>query len=101
MPSPRRCSDPDRGADAAAHEPAQIYRVPQEVLELLTSSDAQLEEKLIDVAVTPSNCVRCGAITNEGRAPDPSRGGDRPCYEIEAAGSLERRGLRAGLFSPP
>ena len=81
--------------------PAQIYRVPAEVLGRLKSSDANLEDKLIDVAVTPSNCVHCGAITDEGRAPDPSRGGDRPNYEIEGAGSLERRGLHAGLISPP
>jgi electron-transferring-flavoprotein dehydrogenase len=53
--------------------PAQVYEIP----------DEQLENgaKVVDVQVTPSNCVQCGAITAKGGRLTLPEGGDGPLYQ--------------------
>jgi electron-transferring-flavoprotein dehydrogenase len=53
--------------------PAQVYEIP----------DEQLENgaKVIDLNVTPSNCVQCGAITAKGGRLTLPEGGDGPLYQ--------------------
>ncbi|MEJ7876140.1 MAG: electron-transfer flavoprotein:ubiquinone oxidoreductase [Solirubrobacterales bacterium] len=53
--------------------PAQVYEIP----------DAQLEsnEPVVDVNVTASNCVQCGAITAKGGRLTLPEGGDGPLYQ--------------------
>ena len=50
--------------------PAQVYEIPDEELE----SGAET----VDVHVTPSNCVQCGAITAKGGRLTLPEGGDGP-----------------------
>ena len=52
--------------------PAAVYEIPE----------AQLENGAaeVDVHVTPSNCVQCGAITAKGGRLTPPEGGDGPLY---------------------
>jgi electron-transferring-flavoprotein dehydrogenase len=52
--------------------PAQVYEIPDEQLE------SGLET--VDVHVTPSNCVQCGAITAKGGRLTLPEGGDGPLY---------------------
>jgi electron-transferring-flavoprotein dehydrogenase len=52
--------------------PAQVYEVPEDQLE----SDAPI----VDVHVTASNCVQCGAITAKGGRLTLPEGGDGPLY---------------------
>ena len=53
--------------------PAQVYEIP----------DDQLENgaETVDVHVTPSNCVQCGAITAKGGRLTLPEGGDGPLYQ--------------------
>jgi electron-transferring-flavoprotein dehydrogenase len=53
--------------------PAQVYEIPEEELE----SGAET----VDVHVTPSNCVQCGAITAKGGRLTLPEGGDGPLYQ--------------------
>jgi electron-transferring-flavoprotein dehydrogenase len=53
--------------------PAQVYEIPEEQL---TSGAAT-----VDVHVTPSNCVQCGAITAKGGRLTLPEGGDGPLYQ--------------------
>jgi electron-transferring-flavoprotein dehydrogenase len=53
--------------------PAQVYEIPEEDLE----SGAET----VDVHVTPSNCVQCGAITAKGGRLTLPEGGDGPLYQ--------------------
>jgi electron-transferring-flavoprotein dehydrogenase len=53
--------------------PAQVYEIPDEQLE----SGAEI----VDVHVTPSNCVQCGAITAKGGRLTLPEGGDGPLYQ--------------------
>jgi electron-transferring-flavoprotein dehydrogenase len=53
--------------------PAQVYEIPEDQLE----SGAET----VDVHVTPSNCVQCGAITAKGGRLTPPEGGDGPLYQ--------------------
>ncbi len=52
--------------------PAQVYEIPENQLE----SDATT----VDVHVTASNCVQCGAITAKGGRLTMPEGGDGPLY---------------------
>ncbi|MBI5311432.1 MAG: 4Fe-4S dicluster domain-containing protein [Actinobacteria bacterium] len=52
--------------------PAQVYEIP----------DNQPATGNVDVHVTPSNCVQCGAITAKGGRLTPPEGGDGPLYQI-------------------
>jgi electron-transferring-flavoprotein dehydrogenase len=53
--------------------PAQVYEIPEDQME----SDATM----VDVHVTASNCVQCGAITAKGGRLTLPEGGDGPLYQ--------------------
>ncbi|MDX6602217.1 MAG: electron-transferring-flavoprotein dehydrogenase [Solirubrobacterales bacterium] len=53
--------------------PAQVYEIPDEQLENGAAS--------VDVHVTASNCVQCGAITAKGGRLTLPEGGDGPLYQ--------------------
>jgi electron-transferring-flavoprotein dehydrogenase len=53
--------------------PAQVYEIPEAQL-----ANGQPE---VDVNVTPSNCIQCGAITAKGGRLTPPEGGDGPLYQ--------------------
>ena len=53
--------------------PAQVYEIPDEQVE----SDAEV----VEVHVTASNCVQCGAITAKGGRLTLPEGGDGPLYQ--------------------
>jgi electron-transferring-flavoprotein dehydrogenase len=53
--------------------PAAVYEIPEEQLE---SGAAE-----VDVNVTPSNCIQCGAITAKGGRLTLPEGGDGPLYQ--------------------
>ncbi len=53
--------------------PAQVYEIPEDQLE----SGAAV----VDVNVTASNCVQCGAITAKGGRLTMPEGGDGPLYQ--------------------
>jgi electron-transferring-flavoprotein dehydrogenase len=53
--------------------PAQVYEIPDEQLENGASD--------VDVHVTASNCVQCGAITAKGGRLTLPEGGDGPLYQ--------------------
>jgi electron-transferring-flavoprotein dehydrogenase len=53
--------------------PAQVYEIPEDQLE----SGAET----IDLQITPSNCVQCGAITAKGGRLTLPEGGDGPLYQ--------------------
>jgi electron-transferring-flavoprotein dehydrogenase len=42
----------------------------------------ELRGTMVEVQVTPSNCVQCGAITAKGGRLTPPEGGDGPNYQI-------------------
>jgi electron-transferring-flavoprotein dehydrogenase len=67
------------------------YRVPRELGELwVRMCPAQVYETrdvgndlaLVDVHVTPSNCVQCGAISAKGGRLTPAEGGSGPEYTL-------------------
>jgi electron-transferring-flavoprotein dehydrogenase len=65
--------------------PAQVYELPEDVQEKLAKGNGaakELEGTEIDVQVTPSNCVQCGAITAKGGRLTPPEGGDGPNYQV-------------------
>jgi electron-transferring-flavoprotein dehydrogenase len=53
--------------------PAQVYEIPDEQLENGAA--------VVDLNITPSNCVQCGAITAKGGRLTPPEGGDGPLYQ--------------------
>jgi electron-transferring-flavoprotein dehydrogenase len=53
--------------------PAQVYEIPEDQL--------QGGAETVDVHVTPSNCVQCGAITAKGGRLTLPEGGDGPLYQ--------------------
>jgi len=65
-------------------------RVPRELAELWTNMcpaqvyevGAEGEDGLVEVEVTPSNCVQCGAITAKGGRLTPPEGGSGPEYTV-------------------
>ncbi len=60
-------------AEAWVHMcPAQVYEIPE---------DAPAKGE-IDVQITPSNCVQCGAINAKGGRLTPPEGGDGPMYTL-------------------
>ena len=61
-------------AEAWAHMcPAQVYEV---------GAPASPGGNVVEVGVTPSNCVQCGAITAKGGRLTPPEGGDGPEYTL-------------------
>jgi electron-transferring-flavoprotein dehydrogenase len=62
--------------------PAQVYEVPDDQLEAATK-DGKLDGKHeVNLQITPSNCVQCGAITAKGGRLTPPEGGDGPNYQL-------------------
>jgi electron-transferring-flavoprotein dehydrogenase len=61
--------------------PAQVYEVPEEEVER-ARGDVGGDGRLVDVKVTPSNCIQCGAITAKGGRLTPPEGGDGPNYQL-------------------
>ena len=53
--------------------PAQVYEIPEEQLNNGAAA--------VDVHITASNCVQCGAITAKGGRLTPPEGGDGPLYQ--------------------
>jgi electron-transferring-flavoprotein dehydrogenase len=53
--------------------PAQVYEIPEEQLAHGAG--------VVDLEITPSNCVQCGAITAKGGRLTPAEGGDGPLYQ--------------------
>jgi electron-transferring-flavoprotein dehydrogenase len=65
--------------------PAQVYELPEDVQEKMASGNGEVDElrgTMVEVQVTPSNCVQCGAITAKGGRLTPPEGGDGPNYQI-------------------
>ena len=61
-------------AEAWVHMcPAQVYEI---------TGDASPAGNVVDVEVTASNCVQCGAITAKGGRLTPPEGGDGPEYTL-------------------
>jgi electron-transferring-flavoprotein dehydrogenase len=60
--------------------PAQVYEVPDEAKEALENGGA--DGQVVDLQITPSNCVQCGAITAKGGRLTPPEGGDGPNYQM-------------------
>jgi electron-transferring-flavoprotein dehydrogenase len=62
--------------------PAQVYEVPEEILEQLQKGENGIDPKQeIEIDVAPSNCVQCGAITAKGGRLTPPEGGEGPNYQ--------------------
>jgi electron-transferring-flavoprotein dehydrogenase len=53
--------------------PAQVYEIPEDQLEGAAPE--------VDVNITPSNCIQCGAITAKGGRLTLPEGGDGPLYQ--------------------
>jgi len=53
--------------------PAAVYEIPEDQLEGAAAE--------VDLKVTPSNCIQCGAITAKGGRLTPPEGGDGPLYQ--------------------
>jgi electron-transferring-flavoprotein dehydrogenase len=62
--------------------PAHVYELPDDVLEKFQNGREELEGTTVDLQITPSNCVQCGAITAKGGRLTPPEGGDGPNYQI-------------------
>jgi electron-transferring-flavoprotein dehydrogenase len=62
--------------------PAQVYEVPEEELEAARRNGKLDGGHEIELQVTPSNCVQCGAITAKGGRLTPPEGGDGPNYQV-------------------
>jgi electron-transferring-flavoprotein dehydrogenase len=61
-------------AEAWVHMcPAQVYEVGR---------DASPQGTVVNVEVTPSNCIQCGAISAKGGRLTPPEGGDGPEYTV-------------------
>jgi electron-transferring-flavoprotein dehydrogenase len=61
-------------AEAWAHMcPAQVYEI---------KGDASPAGNVVELEVTPSNCVQCGAVTAKGGRLTPPEGGDGPQYTL-------------------
>jgi electron-transferring-flavoprotein dehydrogenase len=61
--------------------PAQVYEVPDEELEAARQNGRLNGKHEVELQVTPSNCVQCGAITAKGGRLTPPEGGDGPNYQ--------------------
>ena len=63
--------------------PAQVYEVPEDVLDAAPAggNGKPDPQQKVEVQITPSNCVQCGAITAKGGRLTPPEGGDGPNYQ--------------------
>ncbi|MGI8557902.1 MAG: NAD(P)/FAD-dependent oxidoreductase [Solirubrobacteraceae bacterium] len=62
--------------------PAHVYEVPDQALEQLAAPDTNLESKTVEVHVTPSYCIQCGAISAKGGRLTPAEGGAGANYQV-------------------
>jgi electron-transferring-flavoprotein dehydrogenase len=65
--------------------PAQVYELPEDIQEKMADGNGSVDElrgTIVEVQVTPSNCVQCGAITAKGGRLTPPEGGDGPNYQV-------------------
>jgi electron-transferring-flavoprotein dehydrogenase len=65
--------------------PAQVYELPEDVQEKMAAANGDVDElrgTMVEVQVTPSNCIQCGAITAKGGRLTPPEGGDGPNYQV-------------------
>ena len=62
--------------------PAQVYELPDDVLEKFQNGRDELKGQTVDLQITPSNCVQCGAITAKGGRLTVPEGGDGPLYRV-------------------
>src|SRR4051795_8628328 len=65
--------------------PAQVYELPEDVQERMAEDNGEVDElkgTMVEVQVTPSNCIQCGAITAKGGRLTPPEGGDGPNYQV-------------------
>jgi electron-transferring-flavoprotein dehydrogenase len=62
--------------------PAQVYEVPEEEIEAARRNGKLDGGHEVELQVTPSNCVQCGAITAKGGRLTPPEGGDGPNYQV-------------------
>src|SRR3989440_840909 len=62
--------------------PAQVYELPDDVLEKLSNGRDELAGTDVDLQITPSNCIQCGASTAKGGRLTPPEGGGGPNYQI-------------------
>ncbi len=62
--------------------PAQVYEVPEDELAAAREDGTLDGRRRVDLEVTPSNCVQCGAITAKGGRLTPPEGGDGPNYQV-------------------
>jgi electron-transferring-flavoprotein dehydrogenase len=62
--------------------PAQVYEVPEEDLEAARRDGGLDGTHEVELQITPSNCVQCGAITAKGGRLTPPEGGDGPNYQL-------------------
>ena len=53
--------------------PAQVYEIPEDQVANGAAT--------VDLNITPSNCVQCGAITAKGGRLTLPEGGDGPLYQ--------------------
>jgi len=62
--------------------PAAVYEVPEEALARARANGSNGGGgETVEVQITPSNCVQCGAITAKGGRLTPPEGGDGPNYQ--------------------
>jgi electron-transferring-flavoprotein dehydrogenase len=61
--------------------PAQVYEVPEDQLDAARRNGSLDGKREVDLQVTPSNCIQCGAITAKGGRLTPPEGGDGPNYQ--------------------
>ena len=61
--------------------PAQVYEVPEDALEAARENGEIDGSKKVELQITPSNCVQCGAITAKGGRLTPPEGGHGPNYQ--------------------
>jgi electron-transferring-flavoprotein dehydrogenase len=61
--------------------PAHVYELPDDALEKFQNGREELKGQTVDLQITPSNCVQCGAITAKGGRLTPPEGGDGPNYQ--------------------
>jgi electron-transferring-flavoprotein dehydrogenase len=63
--------------------PAAVYEVPEAELEAARANgNGKLDgRREVQMQITPSNCVQCGAITAKGGRLTPPEGGDGPNYQ--------------------
>ena len=79
QPDPGRCAEPHPRRDRVPREVAELWvnMCPAHVYEL-----GRQDAGKVEIVLTPSNCVQCGAITAKGGRLLPAEGGAGPEYSL-------------------